>query len=187
MVVAMSQDTRGPTPRRLIVGALSKAAASTLVLLVVYYLLPLDRSAGGALVAWLGAGLVAFMAVAALQIRAILRAPYPALRAVTGFGIAIPLFLLVFASTYLSIAAGDRQAFSEALSHTDALYFTVTVFSTVGFGDITPSSQSARIATTLQMVGGLLVLGLLARVVVSAVQESRERQREARRERTDEG
>lgn len=167
-----------PAPRRLIVRALAKAMGSAGLLLVLYYLLPLDRSAGTAIVAWLAAGLIAFMAVAALQIRAILHAPYPALRAITGFGVAIPLFLLVFASTYLSVAAGDPRAFSEALSHTDALYFTVTVFSTVGFGDITPSSQSARIATVIQMIGGLLVLGLLARVVVSAVQASRERQRE---------
>jgi hypothetical protein len=183
MVIAMSQsDPHGPAPRRLILRALAKAMGSTVLLLVLYYVLPLDRSAGTAIVAWLAAGLIAFLAVSALQIRAILHAPYPALRAITGFGVVIPLFLLVFASTYLSVAAGDPQAFSEALSHTDALYFTMTVFSAVGFGDITPSSPSARIATTLQMIGGLLVLGLLARVVVSAVQESRARQHTKREE-----
>lgn len=147
-----------------------------MALIALYSVLPFAGASGAAIVAWLGAGLVAFGAVAAVHVRSILRAPYPALRAITGFGAAIPLFLIVFASTYLSMTAADPRAFTEPLSHADALYFTVTIFSTVGFGDIAPRSGAARIATTVQMIGGLLVLGLLARVVVGAVHEARQRQ-----------
>lgn len=155
---------------------------STSALLTLYYLLPLDGADEVAVAGWLAAGLTAFAVVAALQIRGIFRATYPALRAITGFGVALPLFVLVFASTYLTLDAADPSAFSERLSHTDALYFTVTIFSTVGFGDITPSSESARVVVTVQMVGGLVVLGLLARVVVGAVQVSRQRLRDQRLE-----
>jgi hypothetical protein len=36
------------------------------------------------------------------------------------------------------------------LTRTDALYFTVTVFSTVGFGDITAKTETARLVVTGQ-------------------------------------
>ena len=177
MVVAMAQpDPLAPAPRRLLLRACAQVALSAVVLIAIYYALPLQPSAGAGVLTWLAVGVVGFAVVAALQARAVVRAQYPVLRAITGFGVAIPLFVLVFASTYLALVADDPGAFSEGLSHTDALYFTVTVFSTVGFGDITPISQGARIAVTIQMVGGLIVLGGLARVVIAAVQINRQRQ-----------
>jgi hypothetical protein len=57
------------------------------------------------------------------------------------------------------------------------LYFTVTVFATVGFGDIVGVSQTARTVSMIQMVAGLVLVGLIARVMLGAVQESRTRQR----------
>lgn len=163
------------TPRGLLVRAAAQIGVSTSALLGLYYAVPLDRADGAAVLGWLGAGLLAFVAVALVQVRGILRAPFPALKAITGLGVAVPLFVLIFASTYLTVAASDPTAFSERLSHTDALYFSLTIFSTVGFGDITPVSEGARIVASVQMVGDLLVLGLLARVVFGAVQESRRR------------
>lgn len=176
-------DPVSPVPRRLLVRTSAHVAVSTVVLLAVYYALPLQRAAGIGVLGWLAVGMVGFAAIAAVQLRAILHATHPVLRAITGFGVAIPLFVLVFAATYLSLSTDNPSAFSEPLSHTDALYFTVTVFSTVGFGDITPSSERARIATTLQMVGGLVVLGVLARVVIAAVQIARQRQVQSRGDR----
>ena len=46
------------------------------------------------------------------------------------------MLLLVFASVYVQIETSQPNSFSETLSRTDALYFTVTVFATVGFGDM---------------------------------------------------
>lgn len=177
MVVTMAQpDPLAPAPRRLLLRACLQVALTVIALTAIYYALPLQRSAGAGIITWLAVGVVGFTAVAAVQVRAVLRAQHPVLRAITGFGVAIPLFVLVFASTYLELVADDPGAFSERLSHTDALYFTVTVFATVGFGDITPISQGARVAVTIQMVGGLIVLGGLVRVVVAAVQLNRQRQ-----------
>ena len=48
---------------------------------------------------------------------------------------------------------------THQLTRTDALYFTVTTFTTVGFGDIIPASQGARLVVTAQMILDLLVLG----------------------------
>ena len=47
---------------------------------------------------------------------------------------------------------------THPLTHTDVLYFTVTVFTTVGFGDITGTSQSARLAVTAQLLLDLVAL-----------------------------
>ena len=51
----------------------------------------------------------------------------------------------------------------------DAMYFTVTVFSTVGFGDITAKSDLARTLVTVQMLVNLVVIGLVAKVIFGAV------------------
>ena len=55
-----------------------------------------------------------------------------------------------------------------------ALYFTVTTFSTVGYGDITAASEAARLLVTVQMILDLLALGLGIRVFIGAVQLARQ-------------
>ena len=49
----------------------------------------------------------------------------------------------------------SAASFTEPLTRTDALYFTVTVFSTVGFGDIAAKSEAARIVLIVQMPADL--------------------------------
>ena len=54
----------------------------------------------------------------------------------------VPLFLLLFAANYFLMAQADLGNFNvDSLTRTDALYFTVTVFATVGFGDITATTK----------------------------------------------
>jgi hypothetical protein len=174
--VVSGDQLRFATSRRRVLGALARALVNTTVLVALYSLLPLDQPVAVGTIAWLLGGLFAFTVLVVLQVRSILRSRYPATRAVETLGAAVPLFVLVFASTYLLLASSRPQSFTEPLSHTDALYFTMTVFSTVGFGDIAPQSDAARLAVTVQMVGNLVVLGGLARVVVGAVRMGRQRQ-----------
>jgi hypothetical protein len=131
-------------PARKIVRAVLRAAGSTTALVVIYYLLPLDRFSAGAAVTMLVIGLVAFIVLLTFQVRLILGARFPGLRAVEALATSLPLFLLLFASTYLVIATDSAGSFSQQLTHTDALYFTVTVFATVGF----PSAVTANKAHT---------------------------------------
>ena len=73
------------------------------------------------------------------------------------------------------MARTDPASFNtHPLTRTDGLYFTVTVFSTVGFGDITAASQGARLVVTAQMLLDLLALGLVVRAFVGAVQFARQ-------------
>jgi voltage-gated potassium channel len=69
-----------------------------------------------------------------------------------------------------------HENFSEPLSRLDSAYFTVTVFATVGFGDITPVTQAARATTTLQMVGDVILVGLVAQAIVGAMRRGVRRQ-----------
>jgi hypothetical protein len=156
-----------------VVLGLFRALATAVVLVALYYLLPLDHVKDVPLT--LAVGLVILLAVTAWQLRAIVRAKYPAVRAVVALAVTVPLFVLLFASVYFVMAQASPANFgTHQLTRTDALYFTVTVFSTVGFGDITPVSQSARLVVTAQMILDLLVLGLGIRVFVGAVQLGRQ-------------
>ena len=161
-------------PARTIVWAALRAAGSTAALVVIYYLLPLDRSSAGVAVTVLVIGLVAFIGLIAFQVRSILGAPFPGLRAVEALATSLPVFLLLFASTYLVTATESAGSFSQPLTHTDALYFTVTVFATVGFGDITAKTEAARLVVTGQMILDLIVLGVGAKVIVGAITRRRQ-------------
>jgi voltage-gated potassium channel len=151
---------------------LLRSLATTVVLVGLYYLLPLDHIKNVPVT--LVVGLLILAAVTIWQLRVITTASHPALRAVEALATTLPLFLLLFASVYLIMAGSSPANFStHSLTRTDALYFTVTVFSTVGFGDITAVSQSARLVVTVQMLLDLLALGLVVRAFVGAVQFAR--------------
>jgi voltage-gated potassium channel len=162
-------------PRRRVLRSLLRAAFTSTVLVALYYWLPLTGKLEGSTVVLLLAGLVLFAGIITWQVRAILRSDYPGLRAIEALAAAIPMFLLVFAATYVKLADAEPSAFSEPLSRTDAIYFTITVFSTVGFGDITPVATPARVIAMVQMLGDLVVVGLVLQVMLGAVKEGRQR------------
>ncbi|MEV4433114.1 ion channel [Streptomyces sp. NPDC049585] len=146
------------------------ATATGLVL--AYYLLPLNRRFEGSAAVGLVLGLAGVTALFMWQIRSILRSSRPRLRAVESLAATVPLFLLLFAATYYLTEQARPGSFTEPLTRTGALYFALTVFSTVGFGDITPHTDAARIMTMVQMAGDILLLGVAAHVVVGAVQSA---------------
>ena len=92
----------------------------------------------------------------------------------------VPLFLLIFSRVYLSNSMTDPAAFTLPLDHTTALYFTVTVFATVGFGDIVAQTNGMRLLVTLQMLLDLAALGAAIKLLTSAAQRGVERRNELR-------
>jgi voltage-gated potassium channel len=158
-------------------GVLARTLGTVAVLLGVYVLLPLDRSFGWGTLAGLTVGLLVVALLVAWQVRAILRARFPALRAVEALALVIPLFVLLFATVYVLLDRSDPGAFNSLLSRLDAVYLTVTVLSTVGFGDIVPVSEVARAVVTGQMIADLVLVGLVVKVVLDAVRRSPNRRR----------
>ena len=175
MTTAPIQPLPTAKRRRLITLSLFRALATTVVLIAAYYLLPLDEVRRVPLVVSLTIGLLVLAAVVAYQVRAIIRHQHSAVRAIEALAITAPLFLLLFAATYFVMAQADANNFNvDSLTRTDSLYFTVTVFATVGFGDIIATSQTARVFVMVQMILDLIVLGLVVRVFLGAVQLGRQ-------------
>src|SRR3974390_251992 len=98
-------DLSQPAPLGRIIRAVLRALGSAVVLVAIYYLLPLDHSARWLAIPLLVIGLVALIGLSASQVRAIIASPFPGLRAVEALAISVPLFLLLFASTYVVLAA----------------------------------------------------------------------------------
>ncbi|MGW6389922.1 potassium channel family protein [Streptomyces sp. NPDC055103] len=140
------------------------------LLMVAYYLLPMDSAFTPTTVLVLVGGIAAVAVLLAWQIHTITLSPWPGLRAMEAMAITVPLFVLLFATACVLLEHSAPGSFSEPLSRTDALYFAMTVFSTVGFGDITARSQPARLLTTGQITLNLLLLGVAARLLAHAVQ-----------------
>jgi FlaA1/EpsC-like NDP-sugar epimerase len=150
------------------------------VLLVLYFDLPMDRFADHSVWLTLGFGLIVLVAFSSFQISRILKSSRPGARAVEGLAMTVPLYLLMFSAIYYILERSAPESFDvSSLTKLDALYFTVTVFTTVGFGDITATSELARGVVTVQMLLNLLVIGLGVRVFFGAVQEAWRRQQSA--------
>jgi voltage-gated potassium channel len=168
------------TPRernKLLAATAARAMLTTALLVVVYYIVPVNEDMR------LGSGLrllvvmAFFVVVLAWQIRKILNSKQPGIRAIETLAVTVPLFLLLFASTYYVIAVNGAGNFNqEHLTRTDTLYFSVTIFSTVGFGDITATSQAARVVVIVQMILDLVILGVGINALTHAAKVGRQRQ-----------
>ena len=165
-------------PRRAVVVALLRVMLSLVVAVVVYFRIPLTGSSEARSITIFVAGLVIVVVVLAFQTLRIVRSPFPLLRTVEALATTGPLFLIVFASSHYVIDNVDPGSYTQPMTRLDALYYTVTTFATVGYGDIAPVSETARLAATLQMLLGLVFLGLVARVVTGATRLGMRRRRE---------
>lgn len=150
--------------------AIVRAVLIAVGLVAAYYLLPLDEHGTARASTLLVGGLVAVLLVFSWEVRSIVRSTHPRLKAVEALAATLVLFLVLFAGAYYLLERSTPGSFSEPLTRTDALYFALTTFSTVGYGDISARSQTGRLLTMLQMAGGLLLVGVAARVLAGAVQ-----------------
>jgi hypothetical protein len=110
-----------------------------------------------------------------LQLRGVVESRTPSLRAVEAIGILLPLAVFVFAGAYVMMSAETPSAFSEPISQIDGIYLSVTVLATVGFGDISPVADGARIAVTVQMLTDLVLVAVVVQGISGAISRSRQR------------
>jgi voltage-gated potassium channel len=90
--------------------------------------------------------------------------------------------LIVFVATALAVAAAVLERLIDPAFDTypEALWFSVTTVTTVGYGDIVPESGAGRVVATALMLTGLGLIPLITSVVVSILVQ--QRSREAREE-----
>ena len=160
--------------RRRVLGSVVRVLGVTAVMFAAYAMAPLGQRVEGTIAAQFVVWMLVLLVVLGLQIRSVVRSPYPRLRAVEAVAVSISLFLLLFAATYFVAGQAEPANFSEGLTRIDAFYFTVTVFATVGFGDITAQTEAARVLVTVQMVTDLILIGLIAKILVGVVQQRRQ-------------
>ena len=155
--------------RSLAIRLVLRSLVVAILLFVAYYTLPMNRPERSGLVV-LVIGIAVLALVLLWQVRAIMGSPYPRLRAFETLTIGIPLLLIVFASAYYLIQNAVPDSFTQPIGKTDSLYFAITVFATVGFGDITAKTELARILVSIQMMFDLAVFGLVAKLIFGAVE-----------------
>jgi hypothetical protein len=155
--------------RRAVLRSILRSVAVTMVVFVLYFTLPFDEKSPFNTGIALFIGLVAVAGLIAWQAVSIAHSPFPLVRAVEGLITSFPLVILLFATTYFVMDDYQVNSFTQPMTRIDSLYFTVTTFATVGFGDITPVAESARMVVTLQMVIDLVLIGLVARAFVNSV------------------
>lgn len=90
-------------------------------------------------------------------------------RRVDGLLLLITLVIVFFSLFYYLLEQRQPGQFDGLETRTDALYYTVATLGTVGFGDVSAAGQVARIASTVQIVFDLVVIGTLLAVMTTAI------------------
>jgi len=118
-------------------------------------------------------GLLVFIVIFVRQLRRITQSDFPVLRAIEALEMTVLLFLILFSVIAVQLDANSAGAYSESLTKVDGFYFAVTTLATVGYGDITPVSETARIVGIVQMLGNLVLLGVAVRLIGRATEKAR--------------
>ncbi len=155
-----------------------RAAAASLLLVAaitaVYFLLPVPgrmRLGSWQVCFWCGIAVLGSLILVA--VRRLLRAGAAA--RVRGLILLLCLTVLFFAYADRMLADLPGQ-FAGLVTKTDSLYFNVSTAATVGFGDVHPVGQMARLAVTVQIIFNLVFLGT-AIGLVSGMVRARANQR----------
>ena len=155
--------------RRASAVSIGRSTLATATVIALYYVLPLN---GGPADLWavlrLVLGALLFVVVMVVEVRRILRAGLPQLRAVEGLALALPLFVTLFAGAYVSLAHLVPGSFTQPLNRTAGLYFAIVTLGTVGYGDIAPKTDAARILVSVQILVDLAFLALVLRLFIGA-------------------
>jgi voltage-gated potassium channel len=154
--------------RRAIARTVLTLAVAWIVIFGAYFVNPIGERSGTVAFSRLGLDVALVGAVLAWQVRRIEVADIPELRAVEALGVVTALFLCVFSGLYLGLSHSLPRDFSTPLDHIRSLYFTISVFSTVGFGDIVPRSDTTRIIVSIQMILDLALIGAVVRLIFNA-------------------
>lgn len=149
---------------------LARLAIGVGAVMVVYYAVPLgDRSAGEGVVTSVlgvvtGAALLVWLALRQVRLLASREAAGGTAR-LDGLVLLVVIVVPMFAAAYFGLEQADVDQFASLATRTDALYFSLSVLATVGFGDVHATGQLARGLVTLQMAFDLVFVGAVVSVV----------------------
>lgn len=145
--------------------------------LLFYALIPVESASS---TVWIVAvsclGLVLVIGVFFHQFGRIENADRPGATAIESLVLVVGLFLTLFALIYVTISASNADAFTQSLDKVGGIYFSVTILTTVGYGDIAPVTDATRILVTIQMLLDIALIGAAVKLLgmkAKAVQQRR--------------
>lgn len=177
MCVQRPEDMSERQIRFALFGIGARMVLATVALLTAYWLIPLewfDEGWSAFAVLVLGLGVYLFLVV-----RRMIRlrdSPRPMADLGEALVIVVVTLVTLFALTYAILSRNIDDAFNVALDKESALYFSMTVTTTTGFGDIVATTNRVRDMVTFQMFITLLILAVAVRGVTAAAQYGRKRQ-----------
>jgi voltage-gated potassium channel len=92
--------------------------------------------------------------------------------------LAFELVLVTFSMCYYLLATAHPGQFVGLETRLDALYFSMTTMSTVGYGDIHAAGQTARLMVTVQLAFNLVFIASLVALLQDQVRLSAQRRRQ---------
>ncbi len=158
-----------------LLGSLLRPLGILTLTLIIYSLVPIEgpQVAGLALVG-VGIGVLVILAVFARQVSRVANSDHPVRAAVEALVLVFGLFVCLFALAYVALCEVDPTSFSKDITKVAGIYFTVTILTTVGFGDITAATETAQIVVTLQMLIGLFLIGTAVKVLTRSARTAAE-------------
>ena len=105
-------------------------------------------------------GLAGTAALIVWQVMAYRNAKMSGTARLQGLLVALYVAVLFFALSYYLMAMSNPDQIAGLSTRMDALYFSLTIVSTVGFGDVHADGQAARAIVSLQLAFNLLFVSL---------------------------
>ncbi|MEV1144893.1 ion channel [Micromonospora sp. NPDC049799] len=169
----MTQGRRARRERR-------NALLTCLLLVVVYFVVPVEADPNGLRLALRSAGTLVLVVVVAWlvtsQVRRQLRVdtPFgePEVRALNRLAVTLVAGLLVFALADYVLARSSPDEFVNLRTRIDALYFALATLTTIGYGDVHAQGQVARLVVCAQMVFSIGVIATGASIVVRQLMQA---------------
>ncbi|MBU1390227.1 MAG: potassium channel family protein [Gammaproteobacteria bacterium] len=87
--------------------------------------------------------------------------------------------IIFFALIYFFCSPEELCNFNKELSPVSALYFSVVTITTLGYGDILPTSELMQVVISIQALLGIIILGMLINAAWSNYAEKVEKKTEA--------
>jgi voltage-gated potassium channel len=156
-------------------GRVLRLVAACAALLVVYFVLPAEKHMASdvvvrALIALVILGLLAYLIIRQFRLEMHLGADYRV------DGLLVSIFGVVVAFSFAFYLLGRNDPGQMAGLHTriDALYFTVSTLTTVGFGDVHAAGQAARVLVLIQMGFNLIFITSAAALLSGKIRSTAE-------------
>lgn len=183
--LAMEESVTPPTDRPMWVEVVFSAIRTIVGMVFIFWLLSLVPEKSDPRVSVPVTLLLIGMAIYALvlrwQLKRVVKSERPGLVATESLILSAALFIAIFSAIYVIIEGDHPGSFTEPIDHFTAAYFTLTVLATVGFGDITAVTDTARFIVMMQMALGLGFLAVIIKVFTGAAQRARQAREDKRR------